>query len=95
MERITLGVYSRKVILFVLYCCRRQPSPRNKLKLLRCQTPRNAVSAEKFLHALLFSKSGQIKGFGAAFREKRQFSEWQNLFSENEALLNVEVEVTA
>ena len=67
MRIVTLGIYSQKVTIFVLFCCRRQPNPRNT-NLLRRQTPRNAVSAEKFLHALLFSKSGQIKkGFASLF----------------------------
>ena len=78
MEIATLGIYSQKVTIFVLHIVADKSSPRNT-NLLRRQTPRNAVSAErfwapffekvrkektikqKFLHALLFSKSGQIK----------------------------------
>ena len=66
MEIVTLGIYSQKVTIFVLCIVADNQTlvielnAKNK-NLLRCQTPRNAVSAKKFLHALLFSKSGQIK----------------------------------
>ena len=54
MERITLGVYSQKVILFVLCIVADNQTlviklnPRQEQKLLRRQTPRNAVSVKRF-----------------------------------------------
>ena len=62
MERITLGVYSQKVILFVLYCCRRQPRPRNKSKnSYVVKLPETQFRLKGFGH--LFSKRCEEKGF--------------------------------
>ena len=69
MERVTLEVYLQKVTLFVLCYCRRQPNPRNQNpKTIYCQTPRNAVSVERFW-APFFEKVQRKWGCEGAKRE--------------------------